>query len=853
MDLVFYRNLSTAIREKFPVISEINSSIKEDGSVNRIDSTKENDKAIWLCIHKWEYKGNTYHKAIYGNWREGNQYEFKSYNQSESRSFKQKENKVYEETKQKLDQEKTQKHIDCRKKWHPIFRDSPEGGETHEYLQRKNIDGNYLARVNRHGVLNIPMFDDRNFNGLQQIFIPPGKHVFQKKFTYGIKILGSFCPFGKVREANLVYIAEGFATAASIWMALKKEPDVAVVAAMNTSNLLHSAESIRKINHDCHLVFAADKDVHEDARTNNIGERKAKYAASRLNNAIVKTVKFAKQDASKTDFNDLHCTEGIEKVKKQLKTDLSEFAEIIPLGFDSSNLSYFYSTERNQVLTLTASQYNANNLLTFASSQYWGDKFSYKTDKEGDPTDTPSWPWVIERLAAQIRKKGLYWPENVRAAGVWTDGREVLVNDGNKIWHEGKSYPFFGHRQAWKGIYVSDHHYDFPHGEPLTPAQALVIEEAFSLIECKKNSYYKIILGWVYAANLFNAINWRPHLWIYGDRGSGKSTILEYITKMIPFSFSVSDSTAHGIRQYSKNRAMAVIIDEAEPAGKKGKIRSDDFLALARQTSTRTGQISLRGTPGGKALDYNANSVFCVGSIQLPEMTPADLSRFFLVDLKSVGDYQQFLTLESAMSEAIALAKPLFLRCVKNAHQFRKNISIATDYLSTQGKIETRLADQLAPLISGYWGILYEEEITPRFVAGFAKEIDLLQTEYYMSNKEKEAEKCFSEIMSIRIPAQDMTVGQAVGKISDAITQGNPDYRKNIENILEMIGLKYEMTDGKGFLFVSNTNQELRQIMQRNESFPDYKRLLMRHPRYIRSDIKRVNRIPVRGKVMELG
>ena len=469
MDLNFFEKLSEDVRNKFPVLSLELHNLKTDGTVNRLDSTRENDGVIWLCIHSWEYKGNQYHRAIYGNWRDGSQHQFKSYGRETNAGFRKKEKSVYKEAAKKIKDEKTAKHDECRRRWQPFFGDLPKESETHDYLKNKSIDKNYLARANDRGTLNIPVYDAKGFVGLKQVYIPPGKHVYEKKFTYGIKITGSFCPFGPLRTAKFIYIAEGFATAASIWMALKDEPELAVAAALNTSNLLSAAETIRTINNECHIVFAADNDP------NHIGERKAKYAVSKLSNAILKTVRF-KESAGLSDYNDLHCEEGLEEVKNQLKTDPSEFAEIIPLGFDRDNVSYLYSTERNNIIKLAPSQFNGGSLLTHATKKYWGDRYGYKYDITGEQTDTPDWSDVVEKLSAEIRKQGFYNSENIRGNGVWMEGKRLLVNNGKNIWSKNKFHPFFGHKQNFKGTYVSDSHHEFPYNNPLTEEQAGVID-----------------------------------------------------------------------------------------------------------------------------------------------------------------------------------------------------------------------------------------------------------------------------------------------------------------------------------------------------------------------------------------
>ena len=209
------------------------------------------------------------------------------------------------------------KNKKCREEWQPIYDKLPQNSKPHPYLVNKKIDSNYKARIYK-GTLFIPAWNKNGFVGGQRIYSKGGN--FEKRFTSGIEMLGCYCRFGNVEAAKTIYVGEGFATAASVWMAVKDFKGVAVVTAFNTANLFECGKTIREINPDCRLIYAADND-----EKNNIGERKALEAAKKLGNATVKRVEFANKDAGDSDFNDLHCKLGIDEVRKQL--DIKKFTQ----------------------------------------------------------------------------------------------------------------------------------------------------------------------------------------------------------------------------------------------------------------------------------------------------------------------------------------------------------------------------------------------------------------------------------------------------------------------------------------------------------------------------------------------
>ena len=835
----FLTDLEQEVRSKFPVLSKF-ENLKCDGTINRLDSTKKNDGAVWIAIHAWEFKGKNYQKANYGNWKTGSEFVFRSYKKKQENDFRKIEKSI---PTKNLNDEKQKKHKECREKWFSRYNKMPKNAKVHSYLRAKQIDSNFLARVNLEGCLFVPIFNDLYFVGGQNIFRK--QNEFVKRFTYGIEISGSFCPFGKIREAEIIYIAEGFATAASVFMAFKDQENVAVATAFNASNIFSCAKTIRKVNPNCYIVFAADNDKNE------IGETKAKFASQKITNSTVKVVEFKNKDKGFTDYNDLHCAEGIEEVKEQLDIEKKDFAEIIPVGFDQEDNYYYYSTEKNQIVRLF--QHTRQALLLQAPANYWGEKYGFKKDKEGNITTIPAWDNVLSCLGTMIRAKGLYNPEKTRRGGLWIEGEKTIINDGEKLWIDNKVYPFFNNGLNLKNIYQSDQKMEIPFDDPLTQEEMDEIENAFSLLCCKQKNHYKIILGWIYCANLFNATKWRPHIWITGGAGTGKSTVLKYIYNLIPFCFYTGDSTASGLRQRLATKSCAVVFDEAENSGVRGKRKMEEVLSFARQISTQGNYSIFRGTPGQNAIEYNASSIFCLGSIQIPHMEPADLSRFLVIDLlNNESGYEQFSILDSRMKNIAKHSKRLFVKGLLNLKTFLKNIEIAIRVLTEKKKIEIRLADQIAPLIAGYFGILCNDTISDKFILCFFEDINFSKGEYFMENQRTEAESCFNDIFNLQIPGRQDTVGQTVVEAVDATVQGNPRIVKECQRALETIGLRIGKEGEHRFLFVSNQNKNLKSLMERTESYSDYNRLLMRHPLYLRSRTMRINDIVTRGKIIKI-
>jgi putative DNA primase/helicase len=187
----------------------------------------------------------------------------------------------------------------------------------HPYLTRKGIKAHGARIVStgyREGDLAVPLRDiEGKLHSLQfigqdggKLFLPGGR-----KRT---------CYFGIGKPAGVLYIAEGFATAASIHEATGQ----AVAVAFDAGNLLPVAEALRVKYPSLDLVIAADDDYRTDG---NPGLTKATEAARAIGARIAFPAFGEDRPEKATDFNDLHQARGLESVRVCL-----ERAEILPTG-----------------------------------------------------------------------------------------------------------------------------------------------------------------------------------------------------------------------------------------------------------------------------------------------------------------------------------------------------------------------------------------------------------------------------------------------------------------------------------------------------------------------------------------
>lgn len=228
------------------------------------------------------------------------------------------------------------------------------------YMARKQFAELFGARLraNEHGdpILVVPLRDvDGRLWNLQRIYSKRFEHG-DKFFTEGARIDGCFHTLtSNDAPPTEIYICEGFATAASVAIALRghaSNPPVvrSVVSAFNAGNLLSVSVALRGKFKNARLIICADNDAYTviDDRPYNVGIEKGRKAAGACKGELVfPTFKYPAK--VNTDFNDLQCAEGSEKVLDQLLHPENYITGIQPMILDVNKNGATKSPTEKQV------------------------------------------------------------------------------------------------------------------------------------------------------------------------------------------------------------------------------------------------------------------------------------------------------------------------------------------------------------------------------------------------------------------------------------------------------------------------------------------------------------------------
>ncbi|EHA2300212.1 hypothetical protein JKI09_001701, partial [Campylobacter jejuni] len=199
---------------------------------------------------------------------------------------------------------------------------------NHAYLKKKGFDENFYLKQDNKGSLLIPLKDENGKLWSVQRIFPNGDKIIgviktkeekEQGIEYSAKKSGCFHLIG---AKNLEYckefiIAEGFATAATIYKALNKP----VIMGIDAGNLSKIVETLKNKFQNTPITLIADNDKKRELKgLSNVGVETAKEIQQKFSDIKVIIPKISNQEAEQgiSDFNDIFLNKGLDEVKKQL-------------------------------------------------------------------------------------------------------------------------------------------------------------------------------------------------------------------------------------------------------------------------------------------------------------------------------------------------------------------------------------------------------------------------------------------------------------------------------------------------------------------------------------------------------
>lgn len=195
---------------------------------------------------------------------------------------------------------------------------------------------------------------------------------------------------------------------------------------------------------------------------------------------------------------------------------------------------------------------------------------------------------------------GFFDPEKVRGRGAWVDDERIVLHAGSALHVNGKRRQLSAFKSKY--IYEAGQDLDIQQQKPLVAAESIKLLEITKLLNWERPVNAYLLAGWCVIAPYCGALNWRPHIWITGPAGTGKSWTFQKIVRPTLGASAVavqSETTEAGLRQMLGNDALPVVFDEAEGEDPRSQARIQTVLNLMRAASSDDGGVIAKGSQGG--------------------------------------------------------------------------------------------------------------------------------------------------------------------------------------------------------------------------------------------------------------
>lgn len=798
-----------------------NGDIKTDAGLQRftIDGDKPKSLNGWYTLHT-----DGIPAGEFGSWKSGLS---SSWCAKKSTEITPEERKAIAERAERAKKERAQmeaeKHKEAAETAAMIW-EAAEPALSHPYLTRKNIQP-CGARVGKWPVgdsvienaLIIPIRDGKKITSLQAIF-ESSNNIYgrDKTFLPGGAKKGGYFVIGSLNKNNppeYIAITEGFATGATIHLATGWP----VVIAFNANNLPEVTSKVRRLFLQAKIVICADNDQWTHEPVENPGVHYAKMAA-KDNNATVAIPEFNDLSSKPTDFNDLAALQGIDSVRDAIiKTPVPEsqpvrFFKI--LGFDR-DAYYVYQYEKKQTVRMTKSDMTTTGFMEIAPLEWWIDAFP---SKQGFAKDDAS-NWLIR----EAHERGIYDPSLTRGRGAWIDDGRLIFHFGDQVSIDGKLTEL----PSVQSRYI----YEQSTALLKMPDIGLSLDEAENIFNIAgqfrwtRSASQPLLAGWIVLAPLCGMLKWRPHIWLTGGAGSGKTTIVnDYIHHLLGdvSIYAQGNSTEAGIRQTIKCDAIPVIFDESEQNNDREQSRVQNILSLIRQSSSESGAKTLKGTAGGDALNFLIRSMFCLSSIQVGIKHQADYERLTILNLVPKNQNKNAADQWHTLREQLHLLQRdknigarLFKRSLDMLPSILKNIELCVD-ICTKKFNSVREGDQLGTLLGGALALLADKTPEYEFIQSW---IDTFNFDEYREHTDTdESTKALTALLESRVRSNhgDMTIFAAIEKY-----KFNPE---DCNSILSGYGMRVQNKR----LYLANNSSSLSELMKNTPYAADLKGQLLR-------------------------
>lgn len=505
------------------------------------------------------------------------------------------------------------------------------------------------------------------------------------------------------------------------------------------------------------------------------------------------------------------------------------------LNHDGKLHHCFYNLTTRTIIKMSASGMGkAANLIELAPLNYWETHF-FKKDGFNHAA-------AVNYLICTSAQIGIFRHQNIRGRGAWMDAERSIIHAGDYLIVNGKYQDLSEYRGKY--IYEQGDSLGFNASNPLDAKEAGKLLDLTIKLKWERNVDAYLLAGWCVIAPVCGALKWRPHTWITGGAGSGKTWVLDFIVKPMlgDTSLCVQGSTSEaGLRQALRRDALPVIFDEAEGENKQDQERMQSVLSLMRAASSEDGGNIIKGTSGGGADNYQIRSCFMFASIALQLSQQSDRTRISILTLKTPVDsdvnsperkkhfddllFTQYNLITRDYCQRLQARTIINLpTIIKNARTFA---AAAASVLGQQ-----RAGDQLGALLAGAYSLKTDKLISYEGAIKWLQDKDWSQESAL--NETRDEHELFVCLMDTPLRVEgpighyERTVGELIRNFMELDGKDEHIAKGSAELSLRRFGINIDKETAR--MIISNSAKSLKKALDNTPWNKNHNTLLMRIP-----------------------
>jgi len=387
--------------------------------------------------------------------------------------------------------------------------------------------------------------------------------------------------------------------------------------------------------------------------------------------------------------------------------DLVDNTPFAYLGFSDTH-HWFLRKGMRIPMSISMGSFNQSKLLELAPLNFWT-MLSMTTDTGGIRIAQAQ-----DMICRASEDAGRYLPDSLRGAGVWRepDG-SIIVNDGEQIiLSDGSSIPYAQFKSPYHYV-SSEVRFGDLAGDCATAEEGRQLAELFDAQGYSSGAMSVCLMGWSLIAPFGGLLDWRPHIWLTGQKGVGKSWTIHEVIHPLCGAFSYLGSgrdSEPGIRRSLRTDARPVILDEMMPVSRKAQTKLENILELARNASSNTSGYIHLANPDGGVDRFRVRSCFLFASVNVPTHDAQVDSRIIRCELAVPADkrarFDRIKQLKGVLFDPQRFTRRIFRalpRIIQDIADLREK------YLRELG--DPRQVDQYAPLLAAAWAAQSDESI----------------------------------------------------------------------------------------------------------------------------------------------